>query len=267
MIYEIERMYIATPCAADWDEMDGDERQRLCGLCRKNVYNASEMSRKELNELIIKTEGKFCAQIYRRSDGTIITDDCPKGLRRVRNAARKALKWTAAISALLLASLPALAQSAKDEPSKKKDGKGKTTILMDTTCSSSDKKSPSDQPRLVKGEMVAAPPAVMRGKVAVSRAPSPQVSAYIESSIQQINAQWLKEEGGKAGPIMLITLTAEGKLAGSSISVSSGDLLVDTKALNMLRNMKFSAPTQAADYSNLRVDLHTVHSKNQEKGK
>jgi hypothetical protein len=84
----LEDLRIATPCRADWDEMSGDDRVRFCGRCEKNVYNVSALSRAETEELVREREGRVCLRLYRRSDGTVITSDCPVGVRRQRLGAR-----------------------------------------------------------------------------------------------------------------------------------------------------------------------------------
>jgi hypothetical protein len=84
----LARMHNAAPCAVPWASLDGDERVRFCGQCKKNVYNISEMSEREAGDLIREKEGQLCARFYRRSDGTIMTENCPVGLRRIRNLIR-----------------------------------------------------------------------------------------------------------------------------------------------------------------------------------
>jgi len=80
----VQRVEIASPCSANWDKMTGDDRARFCGECKLNVYNLSEMSEAEGEALIIAKEGKLCARIYRRADGTVLTKDCPVGWRAMR---------------------------------------------------------------------------------------------------------------------------------------------------------------------------------------
>ena len=70
--------------------MAGDERVRFCGQCNLHVYNISEMSRDAAIALVTGTEGQLCARFYRRSDGTVLTKDCPTGLRAVRARASRA---------------------------------------------------------------------------------------------------------------------------------------------------------------------------------
>ena len=84
-----DSMKIASPCSADWEDMIGNDRRRFCGQCELNVYNLSEMTRHEAEELIAQTEGRLCARFYRRTDGTIITRDCPVGLEAVRRRLSK----------------------------------------------------------------------------------------------------------------------------------------------------------------------------------
>jgi len=75
---------IASPCTASWERMEGDERVRYCDHCRLNVYNLSDMSASEAEALVREKEGRLCARFYRRRDGTILTNNCPVGLRRAR---------------------------------------------------------------------------------------------------------------------------------------------------------------------------------------
>jgi len=103
------RLRIAEPCQAGWEGMAGDERVRHCTLCSLNVYNFAEMTRDEVRALILRTEGRVCARLYRRADGTVITRDCPTGMRAMR---RRASRVAAALIAALC-SLPAFAFGAK----------------------------------------------------------------------------------------------------------------------------------------------------------
>ena len=81
---ELDQIRIASPCNASWDSMEGTERARHCGQCKLNVYNISEMSRGEAEELIRETEGRLCVRLFRRHDGTVLTRDCPSRARRFR---------------------------------------------------------------------------------------------------------------------------------------------------------------------------------------
>ncbi len=84
----LKQVRIASPCHVDWDSMTGDERKRFCGACKLNVYNISEMSKQEAASFIRQSEGRTCVRFYQRKDGTIITDNCPLGLRQLRDRVR-----------------------------------------------------------------------------------------------------------------------------------------------------------------------------------
>lgn len=90
---------VASPCPADWNAMDGDDRSRHCAQCDKRVYNLSAMSASEAETFIRQATGRVCVRLYRRADGTVMTSDCPVGLAAVRaRAARLAGRVAAAIA-------------------------------------------------------------------------------------------------------------------------------------------------------------------------
>src|SRR4030095_5299863 len=80
----LDHVRIAAPCKADWDSMFGDERVRFCGQCNLNVYNLSEMTKSDAAVLVARTEGRLCVRFYRRVDGSILTRNCPIGLRAIK---------------------------------------------------------------------------------------------------------------------------------------------------------------------------------------
>lgn len=80
----LENVAIAAPCKASWDAMVGDDRIRFCGQCEKNVYNLSAMPRDEAEALLAAREGKMCVRLFKRTDGTVMTSDCPVGVKRRR---------------------------------------------------------------------------------------------------------------------------------------------------------------------------------------
>jgi uncharacterized protein YhaN len=80
----LDHIRIAAPCKAGWENMVGDDKVRFCGLCEKNVYNLSELTRAEAEALILEKEGDLCGRYYQRKDGTILTRDCSVGVRQRR---------------------------------------------------------------------------------------------------------------------------------------------------------------------------------------
>lgn len=98
----INELAIASPCPVSWNTMHGDDRVRYCGQCEKHVYDLSEMTSAEIMLLIQEKEGQFCAQLYRRRDGTVITADCAVGLRlKLWKRLRKSVAWAASIFAII----------------------------------------------------------------------------------------------------------------------------------------------------------------------
>src|SRR5689334_23652874 len=95
----LENIRIASPCSANWNEMYGNDRMRFCGQCKLNVYNLSGMSREEAENLVTNAEGRLCVRFYRRTDGTVITENCPVGWARVKQRAR--VYTTAAFSLIM----------------------------------------------------------------------------------------------------------------------------------------------------------------------
>ena len=81
----LDQLRIASPCKADWNEMLGDERVRFCLGCEKNVYNLSSMKRDDAENLLRERLGNdLCVRFYQRADGTILTQDCPEGVKKKR---------------------------------------------------------------------------------------------------------------------------------------------------------------------------------------
>lgn len=82
----LQNVRVASPCRASWAAMEpvqGDH-VRFCAGCQKHVYNLSEMGQAEAEGLLRSHEGHLCVRYYRRKDGTILTSDCPVGLRAAR---------------------------------------------------------------------------------------------------------------------------------------------------------------------------------------
>jgi len=73
---------ISSPCPRSWDSLVGSPRVRYCGQCRLNVYNLAEMSAREIEEIVRKTEGKLCGRLFVRKDETATVRNCPRSARR-----------------------------------------------------------------------------------------------------------------------------------------------------------------------------------------
>jgi hypothetical protein len=106
----LDTLQVASPCAADWRKMVGDERVRMCAECNKNVYDISAMTEAEALAFLAK-DGGACVRFYRRADGRVMTSDCPVGVIDKR----KRLRILAVCSVpLVAASVAGLGAAAGD---------------------------------------------------------------------------------------------------------------------------------------------------------
>lgn len=119
---QLRGLRIAVPCEASWEGMAGDERVRHCTLCSLNVYNFAEMTAGEVRQLLVGTEGRVCARLYRRADGTVLTRDCPSGLRALRRRVSR-------VAASLIAALLSLASLACGSSTSWRKPRGSTVKL------------------------------------------------------------------------------------------------------------------------------------------
>jgi hypothetical protein len=125
----LDNIRIASPCSARWEDMKGDERVRHCEQCNLNVFNLSEMTRQEAQELVIHRQGRLCARLWRRADGTIITRDCPVGLAAVRARTARIVARIAAALGLLLTGGALLASRTRDPEARLSDRQPFATLI------------------------------------------------------------------------------------------------------------------------------------------
>jgi hypothetical protein len=108
----IDNIRIASPCTADWEQMKGDDHVRHCDACNLNVYNLAAFTEVEIRALVANRKGRLCGRIYQRRDGTVLTQNCPVGMRAV---SRRISCVAGAVFAFLTvnssAGLPLFAQS------------------------------------------------------------------------------------------------------------------------------------------------------------
>ncbi len=119
---------IASPCSADWNKMQGDDRVRHCAQCNLDVYNFAAMSDLEVERLIANRQGRLCARIYRRADGTVLTQNCPVGFRaRVRKVSRIA---GAALSAAMSLGVAAAQAQSENPAAEVQMHKGRAAVAV-----------------------------------------------------------------------------------------------------------------------------------------
>lgn len=95
----LKNLKIASPCSADWNAMEGNERKRFCGECKLSVYNLSGMTSYDAENLLRNSEGRLCVRYFQRPDGTVLTKDCPVGWARIK---RRVSVAAASVFAVLL---------------------------------------------------------------------------------------------------------------------------------------------------------------------
>jgi hypothetical protein len=150
----LDVIQIASPCSADWEAMVGDDRRRYCGDCKLHVYNLSDMTSDEALDFISQREGRTCIRMYKRPDGTIITRDCPVGLRAVRmKIVRIALATVGMLAAIAFSALAAL---GRVPGAKAYLSQGKVDRMRELY---------SPPPPVITGKL--APPGPIQGNVAV----------------------------------------------------------------------------------------------------
>jgi hypothetical protein len=133
--------------------MIGDERVRFCGQCNLNVYNISAMTKQDAERLITQSEGRLCIRYYRRSDGTILTNNCPVGLR----ALKRRLSRTASVCASAVLSFFAglLAVTGwRERPFKSVATQGQIIKVNEKPPEMKPMMGTYPAPRATKGEMV-----------------------------------------------------------------------------------------------------------------
>jgi hypothetical protein len=144
----IDRLRVATPCPISWEQMTGNARVRFCDHCQLNVYNISELGRAEAETLIASTEGRICARLYRRADGSVLTKDCPVGLRALRLRVSK--RAAAVFAAIVSLAGAAFGQQASGQASNQEAKTGCTPqVKIARTSAASDPKA-----RIVSGTVV-----------------------------------------------------------------------------------------------------------------
>ncbi|HEY6243502.1 MAG TPA: ankyrin repeat domain-containing protein [Pyrinomonadaceae bacterium] len=53
---------ITSPCTENWDVMIGNDRVRFCSHCQLSVHDLSQLNRKQIRRLILKSKGRLCVR-------------------------------------------------------------------------------------------------------------------------------------------------------------------------------------------------------------
>lgn len=85
--------------------MSGDEKKRFCTECDKFVYDFSQMTRRQVEAIVSIHQGRLCARITRRPDGSLLTLETPQVHPIVARRASPVVNAT--LAAILGLSVPA----------------------------------------------------------------------------------------------------------------------------------------------------------------
>ncbi len=80
----LDRIHVASPCPADWDEMIGNEQVRFCQHCSLQVHDLSKITRKEALRLVAASQGRLCVRYRKRPDGTLDTAERAAPLTQIK---------------------------------------------------------------------------------------------------------------------------------------------------------------------------------------
>ena len=170
----LRQIKIAAPCSAKWEAMPGGERVRSCAQCSHKVYNLSAMSGDEAATLIRQAEGRVCVRLYRRADGSVMTQDCPTGLRATRLRVTRAVAASFA-SVFSILGLFTLAERFRVKPAPTAITMGAVAVSPQTVITPMPEGTPA--PTIEMGDVSIPPTAPIMGKIAYRPAtPLPMVA-------------------------------------------------------------------------------------------
>ena len=166
----LANLKVASPCAARWGHMIGDDRARFCAQCQKHVYNLSAMTAEEASALIRQKEGKLCARFYQRADGTVLTSDCPLGAGIFWRRVKRILCASAAVM-LLGAGSSLFAKSSGSARERESRARSKLSLLCDGAIWKVKNWFGTKSSPMIMGDICVAPPIV------VTNTPSSNIQA------------------------------------------------------------------------------------------
>ena len=76
----LNNLRIASPCPATWGRCGAMTVSASVTRVR-SMCTVSDLTADEAVALIQKSDGQSCVRLFRRKDGTVLTADCPVGIR------------------------------------------------------------------------------------------------------------------------------------------------------------------------------------------
>lgn len=81
----LNRMGVPNPCSISWDSMSGSDEVRNCTRCSRNVYDLSQMTKKQVHDLVDSHKGRLCVTFARDRYGKIKTLEQPPQLKLIQH--------------------------------------------------------------------------------------------------------------------------------------------------------------------------------------
>ena len=209
--------------------MTGSESVRFCHSCKLNVYNIAQFSDSEAQEIFSQNlnGNRMCTRIYRRPDGTVMTDNCPRALRRLRDWRNRTFAAVANVAALatlfLSANLPGAASNDKEKAAPQ-PSKSKSTALQSVR--------PVVSPDYEKN-----PAPALAGVPAM-----PDLSSYMQQLNTKLLETWKKAGNpklptqGQLPTSVSFTIDSQGAISLLKVIKSSKQAAIDEEALKAVKN-------------------------------
>jgi hypothetical protein len=107
----LDHLEIKSPCEADWDSMQGNDRVRFCGHCRLTVRDVSDLTTRQALELVHKSQGRLCLRIRPDAPAHAETSKPPEPLFKINRRAPRIAAGTFGAALGLYAGIGAQAQT------------------------------------------------------------------------------------------------------------------------------------------------------------
>ena len=108
----LNNLTIPSPCNADWNSMKGNDQSRFCAHCNLDVHNLSQMTHRQAQRLVNKSQGRLCVQFLPGPNG-------PRTLplvHKIHRLGRRASRLAAGAFTATLSVTSAVAQSSLNSP-------------------------------------------------------------------------------------------------------------------------------------------------------
>lgn len=105
----LNHVTIPSPCSADWNSMIGNDQVRFCGHCNLDVHNLSQMTRRQAERLVARSNGRLCVRYHQNAAGRPAT--LPTG-RKLHHIGRRVSRLAAGAFTATLSVTSAVAQGS-----------------------------------------------------------------------------------------------------------------------------------------------------------